>query len=239
MRPQTTALRAAKWLAGGVGVAGGAYAAYAATTWLRYGSPRKPTAHADALLDFYLPQYDVADRHHRYVKAPADTAFTVASDANLTDSPLVGALFKAREAIFGRPSTRVDLPRGGLREQATSIGWGVLAEVPRREMVFGAVTQPWKKDVVFRALPPNAFAAFAEPGYVKIVWTIRIRPVGASACIASTETRVATTDADARARFRWYWSFLSPGIKIIRLVMLGQIKNAAEQRTAEAHAVAV
>ena len=44
-----------------------------------------------------------------------------------------------------------------------AIGWGVLAEVPGREIVMGAVTQPWLADVVFRPIPPEEFASFHEP----------------------------------------------------------------------------
>jgi len=48
--------------------------------------------------------------------------------------------------------------------QAKAAGWGVLADVPGRETVFAAVTQPWMPYVVFRTLPPDEFAAFHEPG---------------------------------------------------------------------------
>jgi hypothetical protein len=44
----------------------------------------------------------------------------------------------------------------------------VLADVPEREVVVGAVTKPWEANVTFRALPPDQFAGFAEPGFVKI-----------------------------------------------------------------------
>jgi hypothetical protein len=94
--------------------------------------------------------------------------------------------------------------------QMTSLGWGVLAEEPGREIVVGAITQPWLANVVFRALPPERFREFREPGYVKIVWTLRADPAGGSQSIFRTETRVATTDAMARKRFRWYWARFSP-----------------------------
>jgi hypothetical protein len=112
----------------------------------------------------------------------------------------------------------------------TSIGWGVLAEAPGREVVMGAVTQPWKADVVFRSLPPDQFAAFNEPGYVKIVWTLRADPIGAHASIFRTETRAVATDAFARAKFRRYWAFLSPGIILIRRALLRPLKAEAERR---------
>jgi hypothetical protein len=60
----------------------------------------------------------------------------------------------------------------GLLAQTTSVGWRVLAENPGREMVVGAVPQPWLPNVVFRGLAREEFRAFQEPGYVKIVWTL-------------------------------------------------------------------
>ena len=111
-----------------------------------------------------------------------------------------------------------------------ALGWRVLVEVPGREIVMGAVTQPWKPNPVFRGLPPEEFAAFAEPDYVKIVWTLRADPIDATASIARTETRVATTDAHARAAFRRYWSWVSPGIALIREMSLRLVKKEAERR---------
>ena len=111
-----------------------------------------------------------------------------------------------------------------------SLGWGVLADVPGREIVMGAVTQPWMADVVFRAIAPDHFALFDEPGYVKIAWTLRAEPVGDHESMFRTETRVATTDPAARARFRRYWAFASPGITAIRWLSLNPLKREAERR---------
>jgi hypothetical protein len=83
---------------------------------------------------------------------------------------------------------------------------------------------------VFRALPPGEFAAFNDPDYVKIVWTLRADPVDAAHSIFRTETRAVATDAEARRKFRRYWSFLSPGIIVIRWMSLGPLKADAEQR---------
>ena len=98
----------------------------------------------------------------------------------------------------------------------------------------GAVTQPWMADVVFRPLPPDEFAAFDEPDYVKIVWTLRADSLGAAESIFRTETRVLPTDPTARAKFRRYWSFVSPGIIVIRWMSLGPLKAEAERRAREA-----
>ena len=91
---------------------------------------------------------------------------------DLLQSPVVRAIIKGRELILGATPDNRPRPRGLLAE-VQSLGWGVLAEVPGREIVVGAVTKPWEANPTFRALPPDEFAAFREPDYVKIVWTLR------------------------------------------------------------------
>ena len=227
----TTHLRSAlTWTTGALGVAAGAFAGYAAVTWLRYGHAAPATAgHVDPLLDQFMPVYDVVERHHIDVAAPADITYAAACEQDLMAGPLVRGIFRAREVLLGSEPDTATHPRG-LLAMTKSIGWGVLTEVPGREIVMGAVTQPWKANVVFRALPPDQFLAFADPDYVKIVWTLRADPMGAKASIFRTETRVVATNAAARAKFRRYWSFLSPGIILIRWASLKPLKAAAEQR---------
>jgi hypothetical protein len=111
-----------------------------------------------------------------------------------------------------------------------ALGWGVLAEAPGREIVMGGVTKPWEANPVFRALPADQFASFAEPDYVKIAFTLRASPEPDGSSIFRTETRAVATDAAARKKFRLYWSFLSPGITLIRAAMLPALRAAAERR---------
>jgi hypothetical protein len=220
----------ARWLAGAVGVAAGAYGTYAAVTWYRYGHPSAPDADdADPLLDRFMPAYEIAERHRIHVAAPAAVTFAVACDMGLQRSPVVRAILRAREVVLGATPDNRPRPRGLLAE-TQALGWGVLAEVPGREVVVGAVTRPWEANVTFRALPPGEFAAFNEPGYVKIAWTVRADPVSDTDSVFRTETRAIATDPLARRRFRRYWSFLSPGIIVIRWAMLGPVKHDAERR---------
>jgi hypothetical protein len=112
----------------------------------------------------------------------------------------------------------------------TALGWRVLAEIPGREIVLGAVTQPWMPNPVFRGLPPEEFAAFAEPGYVKIIWNLRADPIAPVQSIARTETRAVATDGQARAAFRRYWPLVSAGVWLIRELGLHLVKKDAEGR---------
>jgi len=223
-----------QWLTAGVGFGVAAYLAYVGTAWLRYGHASQPAVfeETDPLLDRFMPEYEVAERHYIRIAAPAATTFSVATDLHLTQSAVIQAIFKTRELVLrARPDTSVR-PQA-LTTQMKALGWSVLAEIPDREIVMGAATQPWMANVVMRALPPDQFVAFHEPGYVKIAWTLRADSIGPAESIARTETRVATTDPTAPAKFRRYWSFFSPGIILIRHICLGLVKKEAERRTLE------
>ena len=221
---------ALKWTAAALGLATGAYASYVAATWWRYGYPERASRDdADSLLDQFMPVYEVVERHHVRVAAPASVTLAVAREVDLQASPVVRTIIRARELLLGAMPDDRSRP-GGLLNEVRSLGWGVLADVPEREVVVGAVTKPWEANVRFRALPPGQFTAFDEPGYVKIAWTIRADPANATESIFRTETRAIATDAEARTRFRRYWAFLSPGIIVIRWAVVGPVKKEAERR---------
>ncbi len=206
------------------------YATYVAVTWARYGLVHSDRFPRDDLLDQFLPCPEVDECHRIQVSAPAAATFAVAHELDIQHSPLVRGIFMLRtlpSLIRGEPLA--DTSRGLLAE-TLAIGWGVLAEVPDREIVVGAVTQPWEPVVTFQPLPPEEFAAFDEPGYAKIVWTLAAEPLGPNESMFITRTRVATTDSMARERFRRYWAVLSLGILIIRYEGLRLVKAEAERR---------
>ena len=229
--PGNTRRRTAfRWAAWPLGIAAGGYVAYAGVTWFRYGRPTPANAtDVDPLLDHVMPVYDVVKRHHIRVAAPAEVTFAAACDMDLEQSAVVRTIFRAREMILGSKPDTTRHPRG-LLALTKSLGWGVLAEVPGREVIMGAVTQPWEADVVFRPLAPGAFRTFNEPGYVKIAWTLRVDTTTPTESVFRTETRAVANGQIARTKFRLYWSFLSPGIIIIRWMMLQPLKTEAESR---------
>jgi hypothetical protein len=183
---------------------------------------------SDALLDRFMPSYDVAERHETVVHAPAPATWAAAQALDLHRSLLIRAIFAGRELILRSAPRAKAEPRPFLTE-IRQLGWVVLAEDPGRELVMGAVTQPWEANVKFRGLPAGAFAGFKEPGYAKIAWTLAVEPRDSESCVFSTETRVATTDPASRVRFRRYWSIFSPGILLIRRQTLRLVKRAAER----------
>src|SRR5262245_50911682 len=86
------------WLTTVMGVIAGAYAAYAAVTWFRFGRAARAAGVAeDPLLDGFMPIYDIVERHHIRVRAPAEITFATACQMDLLRSPIVGAIFRSRE----------------------------------------------------------------------------------------------------------------------------------------------
>ena len=219
-----------RMVAAGLGVAAATYAGSAAFTWYRYGTPTPGAPdEADPLLDRFMATYEAVERHNVRVRAPAEITLTAAYEQNLLGSPLIRAIFRARELALGSTPDERARPRA-LLPQMLSLGWGILAEVPGHEIIMGAVTRPWEPNPRFRALAPEHFAAFDEPDYVKIVWSLRADAIGAHESIFRTETRAVATDDLARLTFRRYWALVSPGITLIRRVSLGPLKADAERR---------
>lgn len=225
---------ALKTVAGGLALMTLPYAVYVASTWYGYGRAgargSRPESRAGLLIERFMPACEVAERHEIQVNAPAEYTFAAARDMDVNRSTLVRAIFalrtlpsRWRRELPARPSTP-------LLAETLALGWRILAEIPDREIAVGAVTQPWRPDVEFRGVDPDAFAGFEEPGYAKIVWTLEAEPLDPTTSRFRTETRVSTTDPRSRRLFRRYWALLSPGILLIRRESLKLVKAEAERR---------
>jgi len=188
----------------------------------------RPADRTDAFLDRLIPEYDIVERHQIRVGAPVDATFDALCLVDFEDSVIIRAIIRGRELMLGSRRGETGPRPRGLLADTRAMGWGQLALVPGREIVMGAVTKPWEPNVIFRPLPPDAFAAFREPGYVKIAWTLRADPDD-DGSIARSETRAVATDAHSRVRFRRYWRRVWPGTVLIRRVAMRLVKRRAEQ----------
>lgn len=180
------------------------------------------------LIDEFIPHAEIAERHETFVAAPADLVFDVAMEIDLRSIPIVAAIFRLREWILGGTPAPAERPRGIVAE-TLALGWGRLAESPGRELVMGAVAQPWLADVAFRSVPSDRFAAFAEPDLVKIAWTLEAEPIDATHSRFRTQTRALPTDESARRKFRRYWRGVGVGVVLIRWLALRAVRREAER----------
>jgi hypothetical protein len=168
LKSRSSSCSIVRLLASAAGVATATYAISAGVTWLRYGPPGQPGSEqeGDALLDQFMPVYEAAERHHRRVAAPAEITLAAACELDLSQSMIVQSLFKTRAWFLGSKYEERSEAQG-LLVQMKSLGWRVLAEIPGREIVVGAVTQPWMADVVFQGVPPEEFGRFRRAKFRK------------------------------------------------------------------------
>lgn len=181
-------------------------------------------------LDAFIPHPDVRERFHTTIRAPASTVMEVAGNFDLQSLLPVRAIFRLREKLMrAAPPSTPRTPRGLLAE-TRELGWGMLLEQPGRMIICGATCRPWEAESGFRSIPPERFAAYAEPDEVKIAWTLEAEPLEPALTRFSHETRAVATDGEARAKFRQYWRWARFGIVSIRLLLLPAIRRAAERR---------
>ncbi|HJR15673.1 MAG TPA: hypothetical protein VJ808_02375 [Gemmatimonadales bacterium] len=201
---------------------------YMGITWYRYGTVARHRRR-DPLVDSFMPKYELREVHETKVAAPAELTYIVARKLDLRKSTIVRAIFTGRELLMGAEHRKREHADSFL-DEVLGLGWQVLEEDPGHELVIGAATQPWHANVEFRGIPAQEFAAFNDPGYAKIIFTLAVDSAEPGRSVLHTETRVQTTDAESRQRFRLYWSVFSPGILLIRYEMLRLVKNEAERR---------
>jgi uncharacterized protein YndB with AHSA1/START domain len=208
-------------------------------TWTSLRDHLEADGHVASLLDRYLPEFDVRERHSRVLDADVSAVWAAIGQTDLTGIPVVRALLvlralpgRLRARLGGRstpippPFTLADMPRAG---------WTPLAGGPE-EVAFGTLTHPWRiGDEAPVAVGMESFAAFSTPGYAKVAFSIRADPDGPRRTWVTTETRVATTDPHSRRRFATYWVVVGPLSALIRRLILRRLAMQAERRATHPH----
>jgi hypothetical protein len=162
---------------------------------------------------------------------PAEV-WAVVRATDLYDVRFVRALFRARSMperagarLRGRhlepaPTTATldDIVRPGA-------GFRLLAETPGEEFVAGAIGKFWKPEIPFVETSPASFAAFHEPGFGRVAWSIQVhpRPGGRGGSWVGVELRVDATDAGAWREFVPYWTLIGPFSHLIRRTLLRRL----------------
>jgi hypothetical protein len=157
---------------------------------------------------------------------PIEQAWEIVRHGDLARSRLVHALF----AIRTLPDHLRDqheplrLRIDDLVSSAERPGFQLLVDDPPHELVVGAIGKVWKPEIEFLHAPTaDAFAAFNEPGFVKVAWALRLRPLGEHATRVAFELRVAATDDAAWKKFRAYWRIIGVASHFIRRSLLSAL----------------
>jgi hypothetical protein len=106
-----------------------------------------------------------------------------------------------------------------------ALGPALLASSPGTEHVFGLV---WRVEGPAEMIDPGDLQVFDTPGYVKVIWDVRVRPSGGGGSFLSTTTRFAATDEVTRARLFAGWGVIGPFTKSLSQRTLAAVKAYAE-----------
>lgn len=186
------------------------------------------------LIDRFIPDPDFQESRELAVEAVPEEVLAAIKGTDLKD-PVISTLFAVRD-LPNRVARRLGGSAPGLANVSfTNIpdvgpGWIRLAEEEGTELVLGAVGRFWRRDYGARDITPEDFAAFDEPGYLKLAVSSRVTRVGYDQSILHYEARVQATDHEARRQFLRYWKVIAPGNEVIVRRALQRIKAEAEWR---------
>jgi hypothetical protein len=186
-------------------------------------------------LDRLIPTPRLLEIDHVDLATPPEPAWEAVRHGDLSRSPLARALFAIRELperLAGRPvesSVRIDDFHSSIERP----GFQVLLDDPPREVAAGAIGKVWKPEIPFVHVDgAEAFAAYAEPGEIKVAWALRVSPRGERDSRVELELRVDATDEGAWGKFRRYFRVIGPASRLIRRSLLSGL--ARELGTPEA-----
>ena len=194
---------------------------------------------ASTVLDRIVPTFQASERHSTTITASPDQVWAALSQVTMGELGLFRLLMGVRMLpgrLLGSPRARFDADEP-LLGWAVRFGFSILGEDVRRELVVGAIGQPWRLagGRGMAVAGGQDFAAFDQPGYAKMAANFRLDLIaGGRATRLSTETRVACTDPSSARRFGLYWRLIRPASGAIRRSWLTAIKRRAERADGEA-----
>jgi hypothetical protein len=190
------------------------------------------------LIDEYLPQYDVVERHATVVRASATQVYATLRMADLAASRVVRLLLALRTlpAVVRGGGSSVQHLRTRMGASLTlrafeDQGFVVLAEDPPRELLIGLVGSFWTLGGGLRPVDARTFQGPQPPGTARTAWSFTVEAWANGRSCLATETRVQCADMESRRRFRYYWWAIRPGSGLIRRYMLRAIRREAERAT--------
>ena len=169
------------------------------------------------LIDDWLPEFDVGERHDVAVPLEPDLALELALGTPAAPDRIVRALISAR-GMAARDETIEGL--------FAAHRFVVLDRSPT-QWVAGAVGAVWRpRGGLVRVDDAAAWRAANVPGTIKAAVDFRAEAIPGGSRL-TTETRVKATDDRARGAFRRYWLVIGPFSALIRRRWLRAIQETA------------
>jgi hypothetical protein len=183
------------------------------------------------VLDEFLLEAPHRTRYAIRVATGADAAWTAMRSITAHELALTRILMAIRTLSPSRLRPDGDDAERPVLETFLERGFTVLREDEPRTLVLATTGQPWRLRGAQLHAPADAaaFAAYDEPGAVRVAMSFELGAASPGASDLATETRIAPTDADAARTFARYWTLVRPGSDIVRLDVLRAVRQRAER----------
>ena len=158
------------------------------------------------MLDAWLPDPTVTTRHRRAAKAPPDALWAAASSIRLEETRRLGRLVGWRIPGVDGAMTYHELFR--------SYPFAVLDE-SEHGLVSGLCGKIWTLARDYPSLDADGFAAWDEPGTVKVAFAHWVQPGGDGRWELHSEARVQPLDAHAGLRLKALWAVVGPFERLV------------------------
>ena len=182
-------------------------------------------------LDRLIARPRLAEISHVDLVAPPAEVWARIRHAELGQSTFARALFALRtlpDRIARRATEPPRLRLADLTSSATEPGFQILVDDPPREVAVGAIGKVWQPTIPFAHVAnAEAFGAFADPGWVRVAWALRVVPRGDGTRL-EVEVRVDATDDVSWKKFRRYFRLIGPFSRLIRRGLLASYAKELE-----------
>ena len=169
------------------------------------------------LIDDWLPDYDVGERHDVALPLESEQALRLALATPAASDRVVRTLISAR-GMAARDET--------IERFFAAHRFVVLDRSPTH-WVAGAVGAVWRpRGGLVRLADAEAWRASSVPGTIKGAVEFRADTIPGGSRL-TTETRVKAIDERARRAFRLYWLAIGPFSGLVRRRWLGATQTAA------------
>jgi hypothetical protein len=166
-----------------------------------------------------IREIDVVD-----LAAPPDRVWEHVRHGDLARSRIARVLFAARTLLTrARMEDRapVAIRLNSMKSSPERPGFQILVDDPPREVAVAAIGKVWRVDIPFvHVASADEYAAFADKGFIKVAWAIRVSPPHEVATHVECEVRVDATDDESWRKFRRYFHVIGPWSRFIRRAAL-------------------
>jgi hypothetical protein len=172
------------------------------------------------VLDDWLPDAKVRTHHRREAAAEPDALWKAATQIRLADTRTLGRLVGWRIPGVKGSQTYHELFR--------AYPFTVLEE-SEHGLVSGLAGKIWTLARDYPALDgPEAFAAWEEPGTVRVAFAHWVRPLDDGRAELLSEARVQPVDTHARLRLKAIWAVVGPFERLVGAEPLALAARRAE-----------